>query len=154
MELGALMNRFRIASRELFNQYFRVENADNNPDAWELEERHREVQAILFEKMVLEAADLPSISYGFAHPNIRVEPKGAWASANLNREIDSGYWDYPLDKITQDAQMVFLSFSDWDQFDFRDNRFVRVKVIECKSHPEIVGKHALIEHNYVRFIKG
>jgi len=104
--------------------------------------------------MVLEAADLPSSTYGFVNPKIIVEVKGTAAPAMLNREIDSGYWDYPLKEITQDAKLAFISFFDWDQLGFRDNTYVRVQVTEWQSHLETVGKHAFIEPLYVRFIKG
>ena len=36
MELDALINRFRIESRELFNHYFRVEEPYANLDAWRI----------------------------------------------------------------------------------------------------------------------
>ena len=43
MDLDARSNRFRIASRELFNQFFRVDDAYSNDPAWILEERFCEV---------------------------------------------------------------------------------------------------------------
>jgi hypothetical protein len=148
------MNRFRIASRELFNQYFRVDEPYDKTEAWLLDERHSEIEEILFEKMVLEAADLPGNTYGFVNPNILVKLKGTAAPAMLNREIDSGYWDYPLKEITQDSKLAFISFFDWDQLGFRDNTYVRVQVVEWQSHPETVGKHAFIEPLYVSYVKG
>jgi hypothetical protein len=54
MELDALLNRFRIASRELFNHFFRVDDPYNNEEAWALEESYGEVETLLFEKLVLE----------------------------------------------------------------------------------------------------
>ena len=154
MELDVLMNRFRIASRELFNHYFRVEEPYDNPDAWLLEERHSEIEELLFEKMVLEAADLPSSTYGLVNPSVLVKLKGSAAPAMFNREIDSGYWDYPLKEISQDAKLAFISFFDWDQLGFRDNTYVRAQVLEWQSHPETVGKHVFIKPLYVSYIKG
>lgn len=155
MELDALLNRFRIASRELFNQFFRVEDPDKSDDAWVLEERYREVEALLFEKLVLEPAQLPIISYGTLHPNIRVELRhGERAPIMLNREIDSGYWDYPLKEATRDAKLAFVSFFDWDQLDYRDHRYVRAQVTQWQSQPKAIGKHAFIETHCVRFTQG
>lgn len=148
------MNRFRTASRELFNQYFRVENPYNDSDAWALEERFSEIEELLFEKMVLEAADIPSVVYGFVNPSIQVALKGTAAPAMLNRDIDSGYWDYPLQEITQDVRLAFVSFFDWDQLGFRDNTYVRVQIADWQAHPETVGKHAFIALLYVEFIRG
>lgn len=154
MDLDALMNRFRVASRELFNQYFRVDDPYEKADAWLLEERFSEIEEVLFEKMVLEPAELPSAVYGFVNPSVRVELKGATAPAMINREIDSGYWDYPLEEITQDAKLIFVSFFDWDQLGFRDNTYIRVQIAEWQTHPEAVGKHAFVAPLYARFIKG
>lgn len=154
MELGALLNRFRIASRELFNVYFRVDNPYNDSEAWTLEERHSEIEVLLFEKMVLEPASLPHIEYGLPHPNILVWLQSDFAPIMINREIDSGYWDHPLKEITNDAKLVFVSFFDWDDLDYRDNRYVRVIVSEWAAHPDIVGKHALLETQYAKYING
>lgn len=155
MELDALLNRFRIATRELFNHFFRIDQPYDNSDAWALEERYSEVESLLFEKLVLEPANLPIISYGTLHPNILVElPHGEFAPFLLNRELQSGYWDHPLKEVMREAQLAFVSFFDWDQLAYRDHRYVRVQVMDWPSHPEAVGKHALVETHYVRFIKG
>mgnify|MGYP003703970341 FL=1 len=154
MELDALINRFRVASRELFNGYFRVDDPHKNPEAWTFDERHGEIEQVLFEKMVLEPADLPSVDYGFANPNILVQLKSDFAPIMFNREINSGYWDHPLREVTNDAKLVFVSFFDWDDLDYRDNRYVRVIVKEWLAYPEMTDKHALLESQYARFIKG
>lgn len=154
MDLDARLNHFRTASRELFNHFFRVDDPYNNDDAWALEERYREVESLLFAKLVLEPADLPIIPYGTLNPNIRVElRRGELAPIMLNREIDSGYWDYPLKEVTREAKLAFVSFFDWDQLDYRDHRYVRVQVTEWRSWPDAVGKHAFIEAHCVRFTK-
>lgn len=154
MELDALLSRFRVASRELFNQFFRVDTPYAKEDAWVLEERYGEVESLLFEKLVLEPAQLPIIRYGTLHPNIRVELRhGEFAPIMLNREIDSGYWDYPLKEVSREAELAFISFFDWDQLDYRDHRYVRVLVTEWAAQPKAVGKHAFIESHYVRFAK-
>jgi len=44
-----------------------------------------------------------------------------------------------------------VTFFDWDSLDLVDWRYVRGIVREWPSHPEMVGKHALIETIYVHF---
>lgn len=154
MDLDLLLNRFRIASRELFNGFFRVDAPYEHEKAWVLEERYEEVEAMLFEKLVLEPGELPFFRYGQLHPNIRVQLRyGEFAPIMLNRETDSGYWDYPVKEITKEAQLSFVRFFDWDQLDYRDHRYVRVLVSEWPSQPNAVGKHALIETHYVQFMR-
>lgn len=152
MAIDDLMTHFRLASRQLFNQFYRVGDPYNN-DGWSLEERFSRVQESLFETLVVEPAKLPATRYGEINPRISVELRHAeFAPIMLNREISSGYWDHPIKEVTREARMVFVRFFDWDQLDVRDNRYVRVLVEDWPSKPEAIGKHALIESQYVRFI--
>ncbi len=151
MDLDELMNRFRVASREIFNHYFRVLDPYNN-DGWLLDERFGQVEAVLFEQLVTQPAKLPSVALGIHQPSIRVALRhGKFASIMINREIDSGYWDFPINEVTEDAQLSFLRFFDWDELAIRDNQYVRVIIDAWPSHPEAAGKHALIEAQYVVF---
>ena len=152
MSLDEMMNQFRLASREMFNHYFRVLQPYEN-DGWMLEERFGEVEELLFQKLVAEPASIKPVTYGHIQSDIGVELRsGEFAPIMLNREIDSGYWDSPLEEITKDAKLFFLSFFDWDNLDYHDNRYVRVQVGDWPSHPEAIGKHALIESQYVKFV--
>ena len=104
MDLDARMNQFRVASRELFNQFFRADDPYNNDQAWPMEERYSEVQELLFQKLVLEPAGLPPIAYGLLNSSVVVALRhGDFAPIMLNREVDSGYWDHPLREVTRDA---------------------------------------------------
>jgi hypothetical protein len=70
----------------------------------------------------------------------------------LNRELKSGYWDFPIRQVTSDARLLFLRFFDWNVLAYRDNRYVRVQVAEWFSQPEAIGKQTLIESQYVHFV--
>lgn len=153
INVDEMMNRFRLASREVFNHFFRVPDGYDN-DGWLFEERFSHVQVILFQKLVTEPASLSNVRYGDLQPEILVELRGGdSAPIMINREVDSGYWDYPLKVVTKDARLLFVNFFDWDQLDYRDNRYVRLQIDHWPSYPEAAGKHALIESHYVRFTK-
>ncbi|NMG72922.1 hypothetical protein [Parazoarcus communis] len=154
-DLDELMNQFRLASRELFNHFFRISDPYNNGQrAWLQEGQFRDVQAVLFQKLVAEPMSLRIAEYGNPQPNVLVGSRHDGAvPIMLNREIDSGYWDYPVKEVGTDARLLFVSFFDWDQLDYRDNRYVRVQVDRWSTHPDVVGKHGLIESHYVRFAK-
>ncbi len=153
MELDELMNRFRVASREVFNHYFRVPDSYNN-DGWIYEERFVRVQAELFQTLVVEPGNFGAARYGAMLPAVRVELRhGDRAPVMLNRETDSGYWDHPIREVTRDAKLNFIAFFDWDQLDYRDNRYVRVRVESWPSQKNAEGKDELIESQYVRFAK-
>lgn len=152
--INRLMDRFRFASREIFNDHFRAESP-YSPDGAILERRFNELQTILFQKLVTEPASLPSVPYGEIQPAIVILLRKDFVSAPamLNREVNSGYWDHPLKEVTRDCRLLFMSFFDWDQLDYRDNRYVRALVSEWPSHPEVIGKHALIDSRYVTFAR-
>lgn len=152
MTLDERVKQFRVASRELFNSYFRVPTPYNNNDGWLLEERFSEVQSVLFRTLVLEPASLPTTRYGDVQRDVIVGlENSASAPIMLNRDINSGYWDYPVKEVTNEARMLFICFFDWDQLAVRDNSFVRVYIDYWPSHSDVVGKHALIESQYVSF---
>ena len=171
MTLDDSMNKFRVAGRELFNNYFRVPSLSEDYElAVELEEGFNAVEQLLFEKLVLEPWSIPNVKYGYkfgAYPEIRVslpipnsdegligDPDNPPLAAPimLNREVDSGYWDYPLDRFTNDATLMFICYFDWVQFGFRDNNYVRVLVRDWPAHPDVVGKEGLVESYQVRFV--
>lgn len=150
LDVHLAMTRFRLASRELFNNYFRTGGRDE--DAWKAQERFSTLEGHLFDALVSLPAGLSGGTYGLIRPGIVCRLEGSdHAPWMLNRADDSGYWDHPQDQVTRDAVLSFVAFFDWDSLDLIDWRYVRVTVSDWASHPELVGKHALIETIYVRF---
>jgi hypothetical protein len=114
-DINAWIGRFRVASRELYNNHSRVDEPNKN-NGWDAEERFSAIETVLFAKMVLEPASLPDSEYGRLNPAILVELNSSeGAPMMVNRETRSGYWDYPLDRVTKDARLLFVKFFDWDQ---------------------------------------
>lgn len=150
MNFDLIMNRFRIASRELFNHHFRVDDPWNN-DGWALEARFSEVEATLFQAIVLDPVRQIELMYGQHQPSIRVELRSQFAPVMINRDQDSGYWDFPIRTVTSTARMSFVRFFDWDLLSFRDYQYVRVVIDEWSEHPECAGKHALVDSQSVAF---
>src|SRR5258705_11988820 len=155
ISLNERMNRFRLASRDIFNQHFRLENPyDSASAAWAAEERFVEVQRVLFKNLVVEP--VPPVAprqYGEVQRwiSVRSSVPSTAIPAMINRDIDSGYWDHSVREISTGSTLVFVSFFDWDQLAIRDNRYVRVLIAESADKPEIVGRHALIETYLIRF---
>jgi len=151
--IGEAMDKFRLASRELFNHYFRVSPPPNN-DGWAAEERFARVECVLFEELVTAPGGLSPIEYGLVNVEIQAVLSGSdFAPMMLNRDIDSGYWDYPIREVTKEATLLFVRYFDWDQLGWRDNRYVRVQVAAWPAYPETVGKHALVESQHVCFME-
>ena len=153
MDIDDLMNQFRIASRELFNHYFRFDDPYSiEKESWALQERFSELQRVLFDKMVVDPAGIGSGIYG--HPLEQIIASGrldGTLPAMINREKVSGYWDYPVREIPGSTKLVFVAFFDWDQLAVRDNRYVRAQIVTWPGREEAVGKHVLVESNLVKF---
>lgn len=163
MTLNERMNRFRVASRELFNHFFHVSGASagtsgappnassaDGDDPWDLERRFSYVEEVLFDQLVCEPAKLTHVQYGDLQTEILVELSSDLCPIMLS--AGPGSWDFPVREVTRDARLVFFKFFDWDILAYRDNRCVLVQVDDWPSHPEAVGKQALIESHYVHFV--
>ncbi len=166
MDLHRRMRRFRLASRELFNNYF-LDEEDEVDD--QLLDGFDAVENLLFASLVLEPCSVPRLAPNFqygidAHPSIRVRlPNNSdnrdlleideplCAPIMINREKNSGYWDFPLDRFSNEAKLLFIGFFDWDARYCRDNTYVLVQICDWPSHPEAIGKQALVEAQYVQF---
>ena len=150
-DLDHALLRFRVASRELFNTYFRVDDPYQN-GGWELEERFSMVEQELFRQLVEVNHSRELKAYGQCQPLVRVNLRNAdHAPIMINRGLDTGYWDDPLTTVTAEASMSFIRFFDWDLLAVRDNQYVRVRIDAWPSHPEVVGREALIEAQYSKY---
>jgi hypothetical protein len=155
-DLDARVRKFRIASRELFNTYFAIPEPWKDTDkAWQSMDYFVEIEAAMFNYMVLAPENMALIRYGQTHPGIDVGAKPGILAlpAMINRDISSGYWDFALPELPPDVSLNFVSFFDWSDLDLRDNEFVKVIVRASPSSPDIVGKQALVRPINVIFSK-
>jgi len=82
----------------------------------------------------------------------------AWGSGGSAHHDQSGpdagprYWDHPLKRVAPaDVDLRFVDWFDFDALAFRDFKYCRVRVI-ASPHAEIVGRAALLECDYARFV--
>lgn len=154
MNMDRLVNKFRVASRELFNNHF-LETFLENED-WAFHEHFTLIEEHLFLALVTSISGISEVTYGRVQPEILVTSKPEAAHGipiMLNREIDSGYWDHPIDVAIPGCIFLFVSFFDWDEMSYKDNRYVRAIVRAWPENPALIGKHALIETHHVSYSK-
>ncbi|MBS0380652.1 MAG: hypothetical protein JSS29_19390 [Proteobacteria bacterium] len=150
-DIDQQLNQFRLSSRELFNHAFRVQDP-YNAGGWEWETRFAEVERLLFQKLVREPCGLPGGEYGSTALGIAVVLQGCESvPAMINRGQDTGYWDDPVSRIDTSARLRFVRFFDWDLLAIRDNRYVRIQIESWSLHPGLVGRHALVDSQYLRY---
>ena len=149
------MNKFRLAGRGVFNQYFRLAENSVSGDAWAQVERFAQVERALFDTLVILPCGLENCTYhqeSIAEIRVRLRNSGG-APAMINREISSGYWDHPIKNLPSDTVMTFVHYFDWDQTDYIDYRYARVVIDSCSLDTNIIGKHALVETQYIEFFQ-
>jgi hypothetical protein len=154
MNIDKLINKFRLASRELFNNYF-LETFLENED-WDFYELFYGMEEQLFFALVASRIGINGGTYGQPQQEILAIPDPKCTSGipiMLNREIDSGYWDHPTNMAIPACKFTFVSFFDWDQKSYKDNRYLKIIVKDWPENPSLIGKYALIETQYLSYIK-
>ncbi len=153
MRLDLQMNEFLLASRSLFNTHFCLRQPWDDPHrAWDLRDLFEPVEEALFRALVLQPFALTGPTFGTGPQPVRVIGNtGGELPIMINREIDSGYWDYPVTRCHGDADLRFVKFFDWSSIDRKDNRYAMVKIESWPDRPELVSKRALIESHYCSY---
>ncbi len=68
----------------------------------------------------------------------------------LSPETGSGYWDDPVDQVSVGkVEMHFLAVFDWNQLDYRNLKYYRVRIAAFAEQPHLVGREALIDRQCV-----
>lgn len=147
-----LMEHFRIASRDIYNQYFRLSDPARMED-WDCWKAFSEVEDILFKKLVTQRLGLSDVEYGVVYPSIVVSPICDSVPWMLNRKtnVSHGYWDHEISRFERAAIAEFVHFFDFDEQAYRDNRYVMIFVRNFPEKPEAQGRFALVESNHVKY---
>lgn len=161
LDVTPLFVAFRETTRHLWNSAFYRPDADRDGMAWDRRDAFSRVATELFSAIVLEPLGvneqrLPRMSE--AHPAamtcVEVEPTSVTGvPIMINRASPrTGYWDDPVRQIAPgEVRMQFVQFFDWDQIGARDFQYAETLIVDFPAHPELVGRHALIEFGYARF---
>jgi hypothetical protein len=155
-----LFSTYRECVRHLWNAYFRpVAEPTQN---WDVRDEFDTVARGIFSSLVLqplsasdrqlspESAATPSVLPGF-----RIVPASEHGAPILiNRDLPrSGYWDHPVSEVRPaDVELHLLRFFDFDQLGWRDYRYFEVVIHSSPTHPDIIGRAALIEFVYAKVL--
>ncbi len=61
------------------------------------------------------------------------------------------YWDDPVREVkASDVELHFLDYFDWNQMGYVDFQYYRVRIVTFALQPHLVGREALLEHQYAR----
>jgi hypothetical protein len=154
-DVSSVFDHYRSNARAIWNTAFWPDQDFRN---WDSIEQFHEIEKLLFQELVLAKVDrewplcdlfvnaitffqiAPSIAHGT--PILIQNPRPG---------APTGYWDDPVNLIKpREAELVFIAYFDWDQMDYIDLRYYRVKIVSFDAHPELVGREALIERQHAR----
>jgi hypothetical protein len=146
-DVSSVFDHFRESARGIWNGAFWPDPDFRNRDS---AEAFDEIQRILFSKLVLAklSLDWPMIEiFRVAIPFFLLVPTFSATSIMIQRsESERGYWDHPVRGIKSgEARLQFVAYFDWNSMDYLDLRYYRVKIASFSTHPDLVGREALLE---------
>lgn len=159
-DVTPLFSAYRECVRHLWNAYFRP-IAEPTQD-WDVRDEFDAVSLSIFSSLIsrpLSASDQKLAPAWSAEPAplpcFRVVPAIEHGTPILiNRDLPrSGYWDHPVSLVRPgDVELHLLRFFDFDQIGSRDYEYLEVVVHASPTHPEIVGRAALIEFSHAKIL--
>lgn len=152
-DVTSIFDHYRESARAIWNTAFWPDQDFRN---WDAIDQFHEIEKILFQELVLAKVDrewplrnlfevavpffhvVPSIVHGI--PIMIQKPRP---------EAPRGYWDDPVKLVKPgQAELLFMAYFDWNQMDYIDLRYYRVKIASFDTHSGLVGREALIERQH------
>jgi hypothetical protein len=149
-DVSSVFDHYRSNASAIWNMAFWPDGDFRN---WDSIEQFHELEKLLFDALVLTKLNrkwplcdlfvnpipffqiVPSIAHGT--PIMIQKPRPG---------APTGYWDDPVNLVKpREAELQFIAYFDWNQMDYIDLRYYRVKIASFDAHPELVLREALIE---------
>jgi hypothetical protein len=149
-DITALLSNFRECARHTWNCHFLALGTATFDEV----DDFRDLADKLFDVLVCRPLDIfGSGLLGMATAGrIRIVPNIASGCPILIRRprpgTNNAYWDDPVNVVTPaEADLRFVGYFDFDVCGRRDLRYFEVKILRFDSHPELLGRQALVEIN-------
>lgn len=145
-----IFDHYRVSARAIWNTAFWPDQDFRN---WDSIEQFHEIEKLLFQELVLAKVDrewpLQSL-FKSAIPFFHIVPSIVHGTPILIQKprqgAPSGYWDDPVNLVKPgQAELLFTAYFDWNEMDYLDLRYYRVKIASFDTHSELVGRDALLE---------
>ncbi len=146
--VSSIFDHYRISARSVWNTAFWP---DPELRGWEFVEDFRSIEKILFDALVLEKfGEAFPVDDLFQKPIPFVQVAPSTDSVPIMiASLEPGCWDDPVNRVRiGQVEMNFIAFFDWNQLDYRDLKYYRVRIARFDTEPHLVGREALIERQY------
>jgi len=160
-DISSVFDHYRASARAIWNTAFWPDPDFRN---WDSIDQFHEIEKLLFQELVLAKVgrEWPLCDlFENAIPFFQIVPSVVHGTPimiqNPRPGALTGYWDDPVNLIKpREAELLFIEYFDWDELDYIDLRYYRIKIACFDAHPELVGREALIErqHATVHLING
>jgi hypothetical protein len=152
-DVTSIFDHYRVSARAIWNTVFWPNQDFRN---WDSIDHFHKIEKILFQALVLAKVDREwplqnlfedAISFFHVVPSIVDE-----TPIMIQRPRPSaprGYWDEPVNLVKPgQVELLFIAYFDWNQTDYIDFRYYRVKIASFDTHSELVGRDALLERQH------
>jgi hypothetical protein len=154
-DISRIFDHYRMSARAIWNTAFWPDQDFRN---WDSIEQFHEIEKLLFQELVLAKVDREwplqnifrnAIRFFHVVPS-HVQVHGIPILIQQPRPgTPTGYWDDPVNFVKPgQAELLFVAYFDWDEMDYIDLRYYRVKIARFDAHSELVGREALIERQH------
>jgi hypothetical protein len=152
-DVRSIFDHYRVSARAIWNTAFWPDQDFRN---WDSIDQFHQIEKLLFQERILAKVDrewpLQDL-FKNAIPFFRVIPSLDRGTPimiqNPRLGAPTGYWDDPVNLVKPgQVELLFIAYFDWDQMDFIDLRYYRVKIASFDAHSELVGREALIERQH------
>lgn len=152
-DISSVFDHYRTSARAIWNTTFWPDPDFRN---WDSIDQFHEIEKLLFDALVLAKLDREwPLCDLFANPIpfLQILPSIAHGTPILIQKprqgAPTGYWDDPVNIVKpREAELQFIAYFDWNQMDYIDLRYYRVKIANFDAHPDLAGREALIERQH------
>jgi hypothetical protein len=150
--VSGVFDHYRISATAIWNTAFWPDEDFRSRDSIK---QFREIEKLLFRELVLRKVArewLLDRLFSDAIPFFRIVPSHVHGVPIMIQDprpgAPTGYRDDPVNLLRPgEAELRFISYFDWNQMDYIDLRYYRVKIASFDAHSALVGREALIERD-------
>ena len=152
-DVSSVFDHYRMSARAIWNTAFWPDQKFRN---WDSIDQFHQIEELLFQVLVLAKVGRawPSQKlFENAIPFFQVVPSLEHGTPimiqNPRPGADAGYWDDPVNLVKPgQAELLFIAYFDWQELDYIDLRYYRVKIAGFNAHSDLIGREALIERQH------
>jgi hypothetical protein len=156
-DITDIMDHYRIVARSIWNTGFW---AQSDLRTWDARDQFEQIKKLLLKALVVARleeghyCDLYSLEDNVKYHIVPNVSHGVPIMIEQPRKDDRNhYWDDPVKHVKpSDAELHFIDYFDWDQMNYADYQYYRVRIAAFPAQPHLAGREALLEHLHAKVL--